>query len=122
MKPVVIIPPEKAPLQQPSWLPGVARWLGVAGLTGYGIVMAMILSDHPSVWPWHVLGLAGLGVVSLLIAWPFRRVGGLLLAVCMGGTIFVLPPSLADWRPILTALAGFLVLVGVVLIWKVREL
>ena len=56
------------------------------------------------------------------MTWPFRRIGGLLLAVCMGGTILVLPPSLADWRPILSALAGFLVVVGLVLLWKVREL
>jgi len=117
----IFLPPEKEPLPRPGVLTEITRWLGIAGLTAYGVVLAMMLSDHPPMWPWTTLTLAGLGIPSLLVAWRSRMVGGILLALTMGASALTLPSVYVDWRPLLGGIAAFMVLVGISFIWNSRR-
>ena len=117
----IFLPPEKEPLPRPGVLTEITRWLGIAGLTAYGVVLAMMLSDHPPMWPWTTLALAGLGIPSLLVAWRSRTVGGILVALTMGASALTLPSVYVDWRPLLGGIAAFMVLVGISFIWNSRR-
>jgi hypothetical protein len=117
----IFLPPEKEPLPRPGVLTEITRWLGIAGLTAYGVVLAMMLSDHPPTWPWATLVLAGLGICALLVAWRARLMGGILLALTMGASAWMLPSVLVDWRPILSGLAAFMGLVGLSFVWNSRR-
>jgi hypothetical protein len=117
----IFLQPEKEPLPRPGVLTEISRWLGIAGLTAYGVVLAMMLSDHPPMWPWTTLALAGLGVLSLLVAWRSRMVGGVLLALTMGASVWMLPSIYVDWRPLLGGIGAFMILVGVSFVWNSRR-
>jgi len=117
----IFLPPEKEPLPRPGVVTEITRWLGIAGLTAYGVVLAMMLSDHPPMWPWATLTLAGLGIPSLLVAWRSRRVGGILLALTMGASAWMLPSIFVDWRPLLGGIAAFMALVGISFVWNSRR-